>query len=231
MFDTKLKLHETSIPVGVNIPVTFVRAAYKHGKSFKTKDPWFSLDFIFHHADDDGEDQYLVHKAFQPAADKYFDKIDYATMLSEILNSLAGKDLWSEIRGCRDSWPKFYTEYLKAIDKFRKNDVYVKTVACPFWKDREYYVACLAENNFISRTDNLSYTYLEKNEVEDFISGNHNNLYDSVQAEYSGNDLSNFRKIENVDIDNAGIRSALMAERNEGSKEASETITKRVIDF
>ena len=177
----QFQLHEDSIDIGANVPVKFVRCAYKHGKGFKSGEPWYSLDFIFY---DEEYDKWLVHKAFQPQRDKYFLQREYSILLSEILNSLANEDLWSQIRASRDSWEAFYTNYLTLIDRFRNQQVYLKTVACPHWKDRDQFTACLAEKNFVSTKKDLEYTYLEKNEVEDFV--NKKDIYDSIHDAPSG---------------------------------------------
>lgn len=185
MINTQFDLHEDSLEIGANIPVTFVRCAYKHGKSFKTKEPWHSLDFIFH---DKTNDKYLVHKSFQPPRDKYFVQREYSVLLSEILNSLGNENLWSQIKASRQSWEVFYTNYLTLIDRFRKKDVYIKTVACPHWKEREKFVACLAEKNFISTKPNLEYTYLERNEVEDFLNQSKDVKDDNISSFSRGSD-------------------------------------------
>lgn len=162
------ELSEDSIPVGYNIPLTFKKVTRKQGGYGDKR--WTSLDFIFLYQDPTTrEEKWFVHKAFQPAADKYFAKRDYAIFLSEILDSLAGEPLWKTIRGCRSSWDEFYTEYIKLTDGFRDKKIFIKTGACPYFRNKEKWIACFTSKNFISTKPDLEYTYLEFNEVEEFL--------------------------------------------------------------
>jgi len=152
-----------SLPVSPCQHVTFVGCYYNTGRT-KKGDPWFALDFKFTKSGD-----YLVERLFQPHPGDMADREKFATQLRDILNTLAGDDLWRTISRKRvgRAWERFYTQYVGMVNTYKGTAVYLKTLPKEkFINGTVKIVSTLPDRYFISKKDNLSYTVLEQSTVD-----------------------------------------------------------------
>lgn len=156
-------LNERSVDIGCNVRVSFEGVTLRRGKSAKGVQ-WTALEIRFRQGD-----RKLRQFCFEPRFDDYMETRNFAIILKELLDVLTGKPLWDKIPKSRLSWNTFYEHYLEAIKDCRGTVCYIKTLGKHSWDDKELGEAILAPQGFISMTDNLKYTLLEENMVEDFL--------------------------------------------------------------
>lgn len=155
---------DKSIKINANVPVTYVTCKFIKGKGQYGN--WYRIDLYF-------KDEYnnqLVVQLFQPkqadTTEVLLEKIHYANVLKEVLDTLSQKPLWDTIP--IGSWEDFYTKYLTLISPFRGKKCFLKTVPVKHWKE-DMMTAGIADKNFISLSSDMEYTVLEESSADEYI--------------------------------------------------------------
>lgn len=157
--DNKKELDSQSIDIGENIPVVFNKIMFEQGK--REGVAWRALRLEF--KANDG--RFFNKKLFEPST--LIARNEYAYILSEVLDTVTGKDIWNNIPR-QNTWEKFYTVYIQHLRPFYGTKVYLKTLPVKSYVDPKMVVADIPIKGFISKKPDLKYSVIEESQAQDF---------------------------------------------------------------
>lgn len=150
----------SSVLITDNLEVRLSKVIYKQGKS--EAGDWTCFEIWFESL----EDNTLVTKIFRPKLTA-ISRAFFAKTLKSIIDCLDGAGTWDSIERF-NSWNTFDTYIIEKLSRHIDEKVYIKTLAEKDYFDTSKVTAVLADNDFISKTNNLSYSMLELNKVQDY---------------------------------------------------------------
>ena len=169
----KRNISQYSLPIQANVPVIFKAVGIDQGRNKVSGKKWISMDFLF---EDMYTDKYLRLKMFRPKSEEYMDRREYANILSEIMNTMSGENLWETLQPEKYNWFNFFKRYIALLKPYQGTNCFIKTTGCTHYSKKNLVIACLCENNFISLRKDLKYDIIETSTIE--LNG-----YDTMEIE------------------------------------------------